>query len=179
MDLYFKFDEFSKFFIFFLGPPYWIVLVINFIPAGCVAGIILTLWSVFVMRAEQPARDKSRSQLLQTVLEGAEPGLWCHRLRPERASPCWQCWGGVEPVLWCHRLRPERASPCRQCWGGVEPGPWCHRLLPERASLLAEISFSCGSSLSRQHHEKHSTVLKLLHLTPLCVISVRIIRVEG
>jgi len=140
----------------FLGPPYWIVLVINFIPAGCVAGIILTLWSVFVMRAEQPARDKSRSQLLQTVLEGAEPGPWCHRLRPERASPCWQGWGG-----------------------GVEPVLWCHRLLPERASLLAEISFSCGSSLSRQHHEKHSTVLKLLHLTPLCVISVRIIRVEG
>lgn len=43
-----------------------------------------------------------------------------------------------------------------------------------------ESCFSCGSSLSRQHHEKHNTIIKkVFRLTPVRVFSVRIIRMDG
>lgn len=58
--------------------------------------------------------------------------------------------GGAEPGLWCHRLRRS-----------VLKGPLCWQRSAQVSCL------SCGSSHSRQHHEKDNTVFKLLHLTPL------------
>ncbi len=55
----------------------------------------------------------------------------------------------------------------------VLKGPLCWQRSAQASCL------SCRSSLSRQHHEKHNTVFKLLYLTPLRVFSVRVIRVDG